>query len=224
MATIKTTGTGSGLRVLTKTADGVQRVSCSCCEEAVCCMYPADQLGVGYSEADLPDSITITIDGVGGDTRTATKSGSEYVYGSYGANGAIPNLKLGVVDDAWVFIPNSDNLSAYVQPCLFDTLGGTTEAEFTIEDNFADTYTYTAVFNGATLESGTLTRESLCVWSNSIVQPLMVGIFYNSNTFRFEQLDANEFAAVKSGPSNSPEGEYVVPMGGLYGGGILTVS
>jgi hypothetical protein len=40
MATIKTTGTGTGLRILTKTADGVQRVSCSCCG-TFCCVFPA---------------------------------------------------------------------------------------------------------------------------------------------------------------------------------------
>ena len=42
MATIKTTGTGTGLRILTKTAGEVQRVSCSCCEgEEYCCVFPA---------------------------------------------------------------------------------------------------------------------------------------------------------------------------------------
>jgi hypothetical protein len=41
MATIKTTGTGATLRILTKTASGVQRVSCSCCgeQEITCELY-----------------------------------------------------------------------------------------------------------------------------------------------------------------------------------------
>jgi len=47
MATIKTTGTGSALRVLTKTSDEVQRVSCSCC-----------------GCASVPDEITVVFSGL----------------------------------------------------------------------------------------------------------------------------------------------------------------
>lgn len=132
-------------------------------------MYPADQLGVGYQEADLPDEVRITIAGAGGGSRIAARSGSEYSYGSYGA---IANLKLGVDDGAWVFIPNADNLSAYVQPCLVGEEGG--DAEFLVEDTFADTYNISS--SNPAIASTTVTRESLCVWQGQTT----VIIFGNS--------------------------------------------
>jgi hypothetical protein len=226
MATVKTTGMGATLRILTKTADGVQRVSCSCCEEEVCCPYPADQLGVGYTQDDLPD--TIDVEGIilGVPTRIiVSRSGSFY--------GPInQSIFGGATFTEFIFVETND-FSEVVwfrnttngeplgigEPCLFQSL----EEGAAILDTFADTYTYTVVFNGSTLESGTITRDSLCVWLSNTEQPFVVGIFYNSETFRFEQLDANDFNATKSGPSNSPAGEYVV-AGGLYEGGILTVS
>jgi hypothetical protein len=192
-------------------------------------MYPGDQLGGGYTEADLPDSITITIDGVGGDTRTATKSGSEYVYGSYGA---IPNLKLGVVDDAWQFIPNADNLSGYVQTCLFDTLGGTTEAEFTIEDNFADNYTADWGFTTREPE-----RTSLCTWFDGsfvlvYTTPESIDAFDGEYTGplykwvaegRFLQPDEGGGFWVKDDPQNSPEGTYQGISGQTLGFETFTI-
>lgn len=219
---IKTTGEGANRRIITKLVDGQRRVSCSCCQtETGCCMYPADQLGIGYLEADLPDEVRITIAGTGGDSRIAARSGSEYSYGSYGG---IANLKLGVDDGAWVFIPNADNLSAYVQQCLNGE-----DAEFTVEDTFADTYSYTLVFNGNTIESGTITRTGLCTWSSG--EPLFTGVAYSDATngfgdqgavLQWATLDGNEFQAIKTPPHNSPEGTYVA-VGGLYNGAVATV-
>lgn len=197
-----------------------------CAPPAVaCCMYPADQLGVGYGQADLPDSITITIDGAGGDSRIATKSGSEYVYGSYGA---IPNLKLGVVDDAWQFIPNADNLSAYVQPCLFDTLGGTADAEFTINDNFADTYTVEFLTNKQVV----VNRESLCSWfGTATIDGFVYEAYIVYNDANISALNDVPFGWVASfnsadvaGAANPIDGNLSSPVGTYSGEYIITVS
>ena len=205
---IKTTGEGANRRIITKLVDGQRRVSCSCCEEAVCCMYPADQLGVGYQEADLPDEVRITIAGTGGDSRIAARSGSEYSYGSYGG---IANLKLGVDDGAWVFIPNADNLSAYVQQCLVGE-----EAEFAVEDTFADTYNIS--YSNPATASTTVTRESLCVWRGQTTvtifgnsTPLTVVLEYFNSPDAGAQEDQLKWIVngdIKIGTQNTPVGSY----------------
>jgi hypothetical protein len=54
MATIKTVGTGAGLRVLTKTADGQPRVSCACC--CFCSIYDLDDVLYGnFNPENLGD-------------------------------------------------------------------------------------------------------------------------------------------------------------------------
>lgn len=215
MAIIKTRLVDGHRRVVTKLANGHRRVSCSCCAVPDCCMYPANALMNGlFSENDLPDELNGYIDNnltIG----TYTRSGNGYEATFTGDDGTFlqrvePQLD-GDGSYRW-----HDGWSSCA--CLLFC------SDIPFTDNFADAYTYTAVFDGVTLESGTLTRQSLCVWSSNISQPLVSGIFYNSDTFRFEQLDANDFNATKTGPSNSPEGEYVVPGDGLYAGGVLTVS
>ena len=171
-------------------------------------MYPADQLGVGYQEADLPDEVRITIAGTGGDSRIAARSGSEYSYGSYGG---IANLKLGVDDGAWVFIPNADNLSAYVQQCLVGE-----EAEFTVEDTFADTYNIS--YSNPATASTTVTRESLCVWRGQTVvtifgnsTPLTVVLEYFNSPDAGAQEDQLKWIVngdIKIGTQNTPVGSY----------------
>lgn len=96
MATIKTTGTGSALRVLTKTEGGVQRVSCSCCEsDEYCCVFPAS-CGKG------PAAIFFY-----GDTLNETSAGS-LVYGD-SENGAE------LSGDQWIIHRNGQSRT---QQCL----------------------------------------------------------------------------------------------------------
>jgi hypothetical protein len=59
--TIKTQVVDDEKRIITKVVDGKTRISCTCCASAECCMYPADQLGILYTEDDLPDSIEAPI-------------------------------------------------------------------------------------------------------------------------------------------------------------------
>lgn len=65
--TIKTTGTGTSLRILTKTEGGVKRVSCSCCEGESCCVYPAE-CGLGPSSISFFGEILAGSGGIYGNT------------------------------------------------------------------------------------------------------------------------------------------------------------
>jgi len=139
MGTIKTTGTGSALRIITKTVDSEVRVSCSCCEEG-CCMYPA----ASAVAADLPAAITLL--GVG----SLTKSGSAY--------GDTTN---GVILESGVWAKYVSGVRS-TQACLITGDGNLTPGNDTVEDQFAATYDV-----GAGGYSGTLTRVSLCCWDGT---------------------------------------------------------
>jgi hypothetical protein len=138
MATIRR----AGERIITKVVDGQRRVSCSCCpSDAECCMYPAAQLGIGYSQDDLPDSVEV-FDQT--NTYTFTKNGSIYEFS---------NLSLRAIDGRWAPFADEDEIGDRDQPCLIapnDTLR--------VTDFFADTYTVT------TYEAFQITRTGLCTW------------------------------------------------------------
>lgn len=161
MATIKTTGTGTGLRILTKTDAGIQRVSCSCCEEAFCCPYPAAQLGVGYTQDDLPDTIDVLGLILGVPTRIiVTRSGSFYgpinqsIFGG-GAFSEFIFVATGVAGTRWFRNSTNGEPIGLGEPCLFQSL----EEGLGILDTFAYAYEVSGPV------SGTVTRQSICVWS-----------------------------------------------------------
>jgi hypothetical protein len=219
MATIKTTGTGTGLRILTKTAAGIQRVSCSCCDEAGCCPYPADQLGIGYTQDDLPD--TIDVDGLilGVPTRIIVpRSGSFYgpINQSIFNGGAFSEfifVATGVAGTRWFRNYTNGEPIGLGEPCLFQTLEGS------IQDTFADTYTvntYDDFVGGSPVSTFTITRESLCVWSGFDarygVTGTIVTLDYNTpneNTTRATLWTMQGFGRVDGGPYNSPVGIYL---------------
>lgn len=195
MATIKTTGTGTSLRVLTKTADGVQRVSCSCCEEADCCLYPADQLGIGYTQDDLPDTIDwdSTFDTSPGTIITLSRNGDQY--GPYTRPSGVSTYFLVELDVSstpqWTLFstdgdPLFDQYNA-IHPCLFQPSTGELQR---IEDNFEDTYEVTGPV------SGTVTRQSRCVWSGT-------GLTLSNYGYQWKVNGRD-----KSGNQNTPVGSY----------------
>lgn len=143
--TIKTAGSESGLRVITKMVNGEVRVSCECCA-AGCCMYPADELGGLYTAADLPDALTINW--TGQFTSTVTKSGSGYSGGG---------ITLQVVNNSWQLAQGSTTRS--VGNCLIRGDGNLTAGNDLVEDQFEDTYTLTSIEG-----SIEVTRVSLCRW------------------------------------------------------------
>jgi hypothetical protein len=175
-------------------------------------MYPASQLGVGYTASDLPNTLEITN---GGTTVTATKSGSSYPF-TFGIN----SLSLKVIGGSWAFDPAPDEWSNWVNSCLI-----TDDAGINVKDTFADTYNYTVVWNGNTLQSGTISRDSLCLWTNKDLPPgFHKGIVYNENTYKFELYDPDELGGDKTSAHNTPEGQYVQgALGGLYDGAITTI-
>jgi hypothetical protein len=193
MATVKTAGTGATLRILTKTADGVQRVSCSCCEEVFCCPYPADQLGVGYTQDDLPDTIDVEGLILGVPTRIiVSRSGSFY--------GPInQSIFGGATFTEFIFVETND-FSEVVwfrnttngepiglgEPCLFQTI----EEGAAILDTVEDAYQVSGPV------SGTVTRESLCVWSGT-------GLTLSNYGYQWKVNGRN-----KSGNQNTPVGSY----------------
>jgi hypothetical protein len=228
MATIKTQLVDGQRRIITKVVNGQRRVSCSCCEEPECCMYPASQLGVGYTASDLPDTLEITN---GGTTVTATKSGSSYPF-TFGIN----SLSLQVIGGSWAFDPAPDEWSNWVNPCLI-----TDDVGINVKDTFEDTYTINFDFEGedeTIQETVIVTRESLCVWSgaNSCGDPVELRYFCQGGTSCFmwsvyftttELRQAGPctggqgFAAVKNGTLNTPSGDYGDGEGASVG---ITVS
>jgi hypothetical protein len=193
MATVKTTGTGATLRILTKTADGVQRVSCSCCEEVFCCPYPADQLGVGYTQEDLPDTIDldITFDSAAGNRVVLSRNGQEYgpyvqtIGATTTSHYVIIETSFGQLEwcDLKVFSTGGESLTFYGS-CLYQPSGSR------VEDTFADAYQVSGPV------SGTVTRESLCVWSGT-------GLTLSNYGYQWKVNGRN-----KSGNQNTPVGSY----------------
>jgi hypothetical protein len=151
--TIKT----QGGKVITK--DG--KVSCECCgppeppePEPICCMYPADQLGILYT--GLPDTVFAEWENrVNG---TMTKSGNTFVSGTV----TIARNSSGT---AWEFRDSSDNARSTIGNCLIRGDGGFTPENDRVEDQFKDEYRLIA-FNELDQKtfSVIVTRTEKCVW------------------------------------------------------------
>jgi hypothetical protein len=159
MATIATQLVSGQRRIITKVVNGQRRVSCSCCEEPECCMYPAAAVESGLiTFEDLPDILltefveeqyqkvespfTYT---VGDESFTAYYGGD---FDAIGIRANDPNRWIIQIDFAF----------AISEQCLFSGLIQDGPGDW-VYDNFADTYT--VAVTGAT---GTVSRESLCVW------------------------------------------------------------
>lgn len=195
---IKTTGTGSGLRVLTKTVDGEVRVSCECCEEG-CCMYPADLLGSAYEADGLPDAVTVNW--TGRFTGSMSRSGS-----GYAGEGAT----LQVVDDIWQL--NDGAGSRNVGRCLITGDGNLTPGNNLVEDQFADTYmVYVNGLADVFDETFTVVRRSLCVWSSSVDEGDPSGVILTP-----PQLFSEKWVVIVGGEAQTKDDPQNTPVG-LYG-------
>jgi len=200
---IKTTGTGANRRIITKLIDGQCRVSCSCCS-TVCRPYPADQLGVGYTEDDLPDTIDVLVNiSTTADQRfLMSRNGSEYgpvettftigattiTYDPY----VIVETFVGELN--WFFLSiqqggGGESLSS-ISPYLFDEFSSSEDIPNIINDVFEDTYTVSGPV------SGTVTRQSRCVWTGA-------GLTLSNYDYQWRVNGRN-----KSGFQNTPVGSY----------------
>ena len=175
-------------RAVTKLVEGERLVSCTCCV-IVCCMYPADQLGIGYTEDDLPDTIDVEGQIMGVPTRIiVTRNGSEY--------GPINQTTIGGIPFSTTLLVDFDSFDTLVwrfdndfsgDPCLF--LADNSE-QYVVDDTFEDTYAVTGPVNG------TVTRQSRCVWTGTGLTLSNYGFQWTVN------------GRAKSGNQNTPVGSY----------------
>lgn len=176
-------------RAVTKLVEGERLVSCTCCGPTVCCMYPADQLGIGYAAADLPDTIDVEGQIMGVPTRIiVARNGSEY--------GPINQTTIGGIPFSTTLLVDFDSFDTLVwrfdndfsgDPCLF--LADNSE-QYVVEDTFEDTYEVTGPVNG------TVTRQSRCVWTGTGLTLSNYGYQWTVN------------GRDKSGNQNTPVGSY----------------
>jgi hypothetical protein len=158
-------------------------------------MYPAQALADGlYTYQDLPDTVLGT--GIFGDKNVVMSrlnppqpsidsSGTSY-YRGFSLDGGLVGIGLREGDE-WVGteVRNED---AEFGECLISRLPPDTSG--TIADQFADTYTVSGPI------SGTVTRESVCVWRGSNLRLTNFGFQWKVN--------GNN----KSGFQNTPVGSY----------------
>jgi hypothetical protein len=230
MATIKRAGN----RIITKVVNGQRRVSCSCCpSEEGCCMYSADQLGVGYTAEDLPDEIMWFIN-VNLEQRFAwPKVGDKYVRQFCGDEECY-EAEIRVEGGQWLFGFDNNVPPAYWfgSNCLFQE-----GDEQGFKDNFADTYTIDFQSLGPIDE---LSRVTLCIWGGSQSGYLayydgndsFINFYYSGPPHKWifirGTVQPEEGGGVweKDDPQSGPEGTYSPSnnAGDFAGIGTVTVS
>lgn len=165
------------------------KVSCSCCE--ACCMYPAQALVDGlYTADDLPDEIFV-ISSLGNIVLPVDRSGPigdrgiKYYYGDIGGEEVSVSLNTDLTEAIWLGSAEVDTIGGcLISKLEIDDPGGPTL------DQFADTYTV----SGPT--SGTVTRESICVWRGA-------GLTLTNFGYQW-RVNGNN----KTGFQNTPAGSY----------------
>jgi hypothetical protein len=237
---IKTQLIGGQRRIITKVVNGQRRVSCSCCpsDDEGCCMYPADQLGVGYTLDDLPDQIEVREPAIlGPDPVIFNKNGAEYEHFSQSSTEKVFVDIDGIGRPIWKFQSVSEEilerpLSFNAPFCLI------TEIEDVgfegAGDLFADTYAATI----GDFPFREPERASLCRWADGsfllvYVTPESINDFDGEYTGplytwaaegRFLQPDEGGGFWVKDDPQSSPVGTYQGISGQTGGFETFTIS
>jgi hypothetical protein len=200
MATIKTQLVGSERRIITKSG----LISCSCCDDAGCCMYPAQGLLDGdYLAADLPDSVLVSI---GSFSETYTKNGSIYEFDNSTLE---PVIFPAGTNARWAFFLDGDEVGDRSEPCLIAA-----ENAQQVTDFFEDTYTVS--YSNPSIASTSVTRQSLCVWEGQTTftppvgpaQSLTVILEYTDNPDDEDHLKWAVNGDPKNGTQNTPVGSY----------------
>ena len=120
------------------------KVSCTCCPEPKCCVYPATGASSFYPDTDLPDAVTINWPGHF--QGSASRSGRGYSAGTV-------SLAINSAQTLWVL---TDSLSSRsVGACLLREAGGLVIDQFAAEYNFYD---------GSYSDNYTLSRVGVCSW------------------------------------------------------------
>jgi hypothetical protein len=153
-------------------------------------MYPAQALFDGlYTVDDLPDTVVITYTEAQSPFTTfgpyvLTRTGSNFFGGPDNEVG----IGLSTTGELWTIQDGSGGIGSF--PCLINEESPGSPFVVTIEDQFADTYTISGPI------SGTVTRESICVWSGENLRV---------TNFRYQwRVNGNN----KSGFQNTPVGSY----------------
>jgi hypothetical protein len=207
-ATVKLSADGN---ILLK--DG--RVSCTCCPSppADCCPYSATGLGVDYSEDDLPDTINLSD---GDQILICSRVGGSFVaLGGFGGEDIVIQER----GEGWeVTVDENRIFGDYTGQCLINApIDGQTQPTPEITDNFADTYNVEVFGLEDNYLSGvyTVTRRSLCVWSE-LIDPednapsglrlnLPSGLPFNWT------IESSDASVGKIGFQNTPIGNYGTP-------------
>jgi hypothetical protein len=226
MPTIKTQLVDGDRRIITKVVNGQRRVSCSCCEDVECCMYPAEAVESGLiTFEDLPDEI-LTVNGF-----------SLPKVGPLDASGLVPFPYLvyygqlgegvGIATGEGLWSNQTDFSGGFGSTvdlaCLFDGRFPKPESSDWYVDNFADIYN----FDTGEGTTGTVTRELLCVWRGLTNNGCPVILSYDIDpdgdprerlkwsiavTFFNDAFGCEGVGLFVKNIQNSPEGEYFSPV------------
>jgi hypothetical protein len=217
MATIKRAGN----RIITKVVNGQRRVSCSCCpSEEGCCMYPAQGLTDGlYTVQDLPDELEMYYsDGVNFDGPTIVSHNGDGTYGEFNEVGSANPAAIAIsfAGDEWItsYFQLDPSTDCLIKTLEADDPPSLSRTNVWVFDRFEDTYTVEILF-GDSAGTYTVTRQSLCVWSEFFEddEPGGVRIIAGSlpdGTMNWSVEDSGGSSA-KSGTLDSPLGDYGIP-------------
>jgi hypothetical protein len=218
--------TSGGTKVLTKTVNGVVRVSCSCCAGVTpdCCMYSAVGLGTIYSESDLPDTVNVYD---GQTSRTYTKVGGAFVAaGAFNGEDIVLSVDSSGGTPVWQFtVDGSQILGDYDGPCLINALtNDDSVGNPIITDNFEDFYEITLDSPALQINPAitVVQRVDLCLWTSDAANLYFIDSLTSENYGWL--VEFSEAETEKKASQDSPEGQYTIPPGNLHEGGTITVA
>jgi hypothetical protein len=182
-----------------------------CCEPdpESCCMYPISELGVSFTEDDLPESVRVTIPawvevrplnqfrGTGilnkdVDGSQLYVSGDVFEYREHSGESWVPVSAVisNYIGELYELTVGGDSFGTSQSECLFwkdgtgSGDGNLTPEDDLVEDQFADCYQVDLPDEQGT---ATVYRQSLCVWSGNASNPCgqQVLLFYCPNSGGF---------------------------------------
>ena len=180
MATVKRKASG---KIILKNG----KVSCGCCAQAGCCMYPAQALLNGqYKAVDLPEIIVWSNAESGAiNYNKITNQAVQGLQVYYLAEGSPPigsgdeNI-VGINEDEYQWVRWTGGSIGGPGMCLISSQVGGDE----FIDQFADTYTATFISpSGAIRLTATLTRVSVCRWEGEVFDPTYIPDYFYPTTY-----------------------------------------
>jgi hypothetical protein len=210
MATIKYNEDENGnKRIILKNG----KVSCTCCEEPECCMYPAQAFADGlYRVEDLPDELIMyAYNSVQLFGPTIVSRNQNGTYGESN-QGAGPFIQQGGGEWTTTYVQLDPSDACLIKSRIQDDPPIPTppnSGRVWVFDRFADTYTLSWSAFGLGSISATVERESLCVWSGTDPCGVPIYLFYGDNEAIPQGGDAlgwNVRINVYVGSCSSPDG------------------